>query len=81
MVLLSLSRFKINQIMLSASAGLQFLILWSKLDQCISKFRAIKKKVIKSFKITFANKTECAPSVFKSQGIPPFKPSQPVILI
>ena len=38
MVLLSLSRFRINWIMLSASTGLQFLILWFKLDQSISKF-------------------------------------------
>ena len=38
MALLSLSRFRINWIMLSASTGLQILILWFKLDQSISKF-------------------------------------------
>ena len=51
MVLLLLSRFRINWIMLSVSTGLQFLTLWFRLDQSISKFwrkgRAIKKKVIK----------------------------------
>ena len=38
MVLLLLSRFRINWIMLSASTWLQFLILWFRLDQSISKF-------------------------------------------
>ena len=38
MVLLLLSRFRINWIMLSASTGLQFLILWFRLDQSIPKF-------------------------------------------
>ena len=83
MALLSKSRFRINRIMISASPALQFLILWFKINQSISKFRrkasAIKKKVIKGFNITFANKTEFL-SVFKSQGIPPFKPSHAIIL-
>ena len=38
MVLLLLSSFSMNWIMLSASTGLQFLTLWFRLDQSISKF-------------------------------------------
>ena len=53
--------------MLPVSAELQFLILWFKPDQkrlkVLVKGRAIKKKVIKSFNITFANKTECPTSI------------------
>ena len=59
MALILLSRLRKSRIMLSASTGVQFLILWFKLDQSISKGRAIKKKVIKSFSITFVNKKEC----------------------
>ena len=48
--------------MLSASTGLQFLILWLRLDQTSQNSgerQGIKKEVIKGFNIIFANKTEC----------------------
>ena len=84
MALLSLSRFRINRIMLSASTGLQFLILWFKLDQSISKFwrkaGQLKRKWSR-VSVSLLQTKQSAPSVFKSQGIPPFRLSQNNILI
>ena len=70
MALLSLSRFRINRIMLSASTGLQFLNLFMvrtrpKHLKILAKGRAIKKKVIKSVSISLLQTKQSAPSVFK----------------
>ena len=62
MALLSLSRFIINRIVISTYRVtiLDFMVQTGpKHLKIMVKGRAITEKVIKSFNITFANKTEC----------------------
>ena len=76
MVLLLLSRYTLDYVIsIYRVTILDFMVQTRpKHLKILSEGRTIKKKMIKSFNITFTNKAEC-PSVFKSQGIPPFKPN------